>query len=106
MPAGDLDWALGSGLIWRLLWPRLVLKHLSLASVIGPWWHEGVTLLWVVLAAAAAPSDCWVDVCRWVLPHLAVRASVVVGRWRATACKLVRLNALWPVSWLSAVDKS
>ena len=55
--------------------------------------------------AAAALGGCWVDCCCWIQPHLSVMASFVAGRWSEGA-QPVWFSPLWPVSWVSAVDKS
>ena len=55
---------------------------------------------------SASLSDCWVDGCRWIQPHLSVCASFVAARLSAKVIQPVRVSPLWPASWVSAVDKT
>ncbi len=56
--------------------------------------------------ASAALGGCWVDCSRWIQPHFTVFATFQACRWSARVTQPVRVNPLWPASWVSAVDKS
>ena len=55
---------------------------------------------------AAAVHSCSVQQDRWVVPHLAVRASFLYSSWTVRVSQPVKRTPLWPASWLPALDKT
>ena len=55
---------------------------------------------------AAAVHSCSVQQDRWIVPHLAVRASFLYSSWTVRVSQLVKRTPLWPASWLPALDKT
>ena len=55
---------------------------------------------------AAAVRSCSVQRNRWIVPHLAVRASFSYSCWTCRVSQPVKRTPLWPASWLPALDKS
>ena len=55
---------------------------------------------------AAAVHSCSVQQDRWVVPHLAVRASFLYSSWTCQVSQPVKRTPLWPASWLPALDKT
>ena len=55
---------------------------------------------------AAAVSSCSVQLDRWIVPHLAVRASFLYSSWTCQVSQSVKRTPLWPASWLPALDKT
>ena len=55
---------------------------------------------------AAAVRSCSVQRDRWIVPHLAVRASFAYSCWTCQVSQPVKRTPLWPASWLPALDKS
>ena len=99
---------LGSGLIWSLLGHSLlVCLLLPLVSVLGVIWggHRRHFMVGCPLVAAAVHS-CSVQQDRWVVPHLAVRASFLYSKWTCQVSQPVKRTPLWPASWLPALDKT
>ena len=105
---------LGSGLIWNLLGPSLlVCLLLPLVGVLGVIWEVIVEILWLFFflfsccpLVAAAVHSCSVQLDRWIVPHFAVRASLLYSSWTCQVSQPVRRTPLWPASWLPALDKS
>ena len=55
---------------------------------------------------AAAVHSCSVQQDRWIVPHLAVRASFLYSSWTARISQPVKRTPLWPASLLPALDKT
>ena len=55
---------------------------------------------------AAAVCSCSVQRDRWIVPHLAVRASFLYSSWTCQVSQPVKRTPLWPASWLPALDKT
>ena len=55
---------------------------------------------------AAAVHSCSVRMDRWIVPHLAVRASFLYSSWTCQVLQPVKRTPLWPASWLPAIDKT
>ena len=55
---------------------------------------------------AAAVHSCSVQQDRWVVPHLAVRASFLYSSWTCRVSQPVKRTPLWPASWLPVLDKT
>ena len=55
---------------------------------------------------AAAVHSCSVQQDRWIVPHLAVRASFLYSSWTCQVSQPVKRTPLWPASWLPALDKT
>ena len=56
--------------------------------------------------AVAAVSSCKVLDDKWVAPHLPVRTLFDCRRWTCSVTQVVQSTAVWPASWLPAVDNS
>ena len=56
--------------------------------------------------ATAAVRSCSVQRSRWIVPHLAVRASFAYSCWTCQVSQPVKRTPLWPASWLPAIDKT
>ena len=54
----------------------------------------------------AAVRSCSVQRSRWIVPHLAVRASFAYSCWTCQVSQPVKRTPLWPASWLPAIDKT
>ena len=54
----------------------------------------------------AAVNSCSVQLDRWIVPHLAVRASFLYSSWTCQVSQPVKRTPLWPASWLPALDKT
>ena len=99
---------LGSGLILSLLGLlHLVCLLLLLAS--GTWGdlggHRRDFMVGCPLVATAVHS-CSVQQDRWIVPHLAFRASFLYSSWTVRVSQPVKRTPLWPASWLPAIDKT
>ena len=99
---------LGSGLIWSLLGlsasgvpPAVTCKR----TWGDPGGHRRDFMVGCPLVAAAVHS-CSVQQDRWIVPHLAVRASFLYSSWTRQVSQPVRCTPLWPASWLPALDKT
>ena len=55
---------------------------------------------------AAAVHSCSVRMDRWIVPHLAVRASFLYSSWTCQVSQPVKRTPLWLASWLPALDKT
>ena len=55
---------------------------------------------------AAAVHSCSVQQDRWVVLHLAVRASFLYSSWTVQVSQPVKGTPLWPASWLPALDRT
>ena len=55
---------------------------------------------------AAAVHSCSVQQDRWIVPHLAVRASFLYSSWTGQVSQPVKRTPLWPASWLPALGKT
>ena len=55
---------------------------------------------------AAAVRSCSVQRDRWIVPHLAVRASFAYSSWTCRVSQPVKRTPLCPASWLPALDKT
>ena len=55
---------------------------------------------------AAAVHSFSVQQDRWIVPHLAVRASFLYSSWTVRVSQPVKRTPLWPASWLPALDKT
>ena len=55
---------------------------------------------------AAAVHSCSVQQDRWIVPHLAVRASFLYSSWTCQVSQPVKRTPLWLASWLPAIDKT
>ena len=94
----DLEsaWAFASGL------PPAVTCKRAWGDVGG---HRRDFMVGCPLVAAAVHS-CSVQQDRWIVPHLAVRASFLYSSWTVRVSQLVKRTPLWPASWLPALDKT
>ena len=55
---------------------------------------------------AAAVHSYSVPQDRWIVPHLAVRASFLHSSWTVQVSQPVKRAPLWLSSWLPALDKT